>query len=323
VTQVVFAPASWPLVLEGLHDTLFHKAIIVLFVGGRPLGVLTSGYVDDQSSYLPFLTGVCGVLMGALSLLASVLVQLVLRKMNRVSPFVRLRQSAGPDKRGVSVGRSQTAIARADRKVQRYRTALVALSLTLLIVGAGCVLAPVRVPATSVFREFEFPALVPNDDEVSVPFTMSQTARVSVVCNATASDRLMVWLGYEAGFHSFLLSWSAGGTITLWENQSRVEFTFGLENASLFLFYYDRDPLMRTLFLNAISIEVYYSGIHPAACSISIYLFQNPFVVSGLVIVGIAAVPLWCLVGLVWHQYQITRRKLAELTIGSADDAGV
>jgi hypothetical protein len=325
VTQVVFAPASWPLMMEGFHDTLFHKAIISLFVGRPPLGfpVLSSGYVDDQSTYVPFLTAVGGILTGALNVAASFLVIVVLRKMNRVSPFVRPRREPGSDNGGVPLPRSLKRIGKADRRLQRYRTVLLAASLAFLIVGAACVLAPVRVPAGSASEEFEFPPLVPNYIEVFMPFTMSQTAKVIVASNATESDRLSVWLGYEAGFDIPFLHWSGGGTLTQWENRSYVEFIFGLENVSMFA-YLDTDPVRnvrRTLFLRAITIHVSYSGINPAQCRVSIQVFQNPFVIPGLVIVGAAAVPLWCFVGLIWRQYQTVRRKLVEMAIGSADDA--
>jgi hypothetical protein len=181
------------------------------------------------------------------------------------------------------------------------------------------------VPAGSAAEEFEFAPLVPNDVEVRVPFTTGQTARVTVACNATESDRLMVWLGYEAGFRFPLWSWSGGGTVTLWENRSYLEFTFGLENASIFLMDPEINPLRsrywRTLFLTAITVQVYYSGINPAECHVSIQVFQNPFVILGLVTVGAAAVPLWCFVALIWRQYQTVRRKLVEMAIDSGDDA--
>jgi len=320
VTQVIFAPACWPFVVRGLYDSLFHEAIFALFVGGPPLGVLTSGYWNDQSPYLPFFAGASGILMGALSLLASVLTLLVLRKVNRVSPFIHARRRTASDEGGAAVPQPMKLVAKADRRVQRVRTALVAVSLLLLIVGAGCVLAPVRVPADSVFREFKFAPLVSNDVQVSIPFTMTQTAAVTVTCNATASDKLWIWLGYEARFEIPFFGASAGGTLTLWQNRTRVEFTFGLENVSLFLMRYTPDPVVSTLFLNTIWIEVYYSGPNPGACNVSICVSQNPYVVPGLVITGVAAVPVWCLVGLVWRQYEVTRRKLAELTIGSEND---
>ncbi len=324
VRYIVYLPLSYPLTMVKVLDSLNHVfAQGVIFLWPRGVPIVGFGYTPTTLFNITFVDMMSLLVVGAINVI-TVLVFLILfykKGVQRLPPRVQtelITDDTDVDEgvRQLPTASSQLLIKKA-KLTKRNRRLLVCTGLILLLVGALFIILPLRVPQAIIQEEFDFSPDTANRNEVSIPFNFAYAVHVTVSFdNYSASDVRRVWLGSYAGLHTPLFGFTRGGTLTYWVNVTTIEFIFGLENSTLFFIQYTGDeivgPIESLLFIRSLTVEVYYSGDRFASCNVSIVVYQNLLFVPGLVLVGLAAIPFWSLIGMVWIEYRKERTNLSK-----------
>ncbi|MFX1563791.1 MAG: hypothetical protein ACFFDP_10865 [Promethearchaeota archaeon] len=324
VTFTAYVPLSFPISVFRHTDSLnnvFSQTVGFLWPYGFP--ILFSGYKPTDFFNITFFNVVDFLVVGIINLVSTILsLKFFYKWVVHHLPRIILTDHIA-DEPIVGEGGYQPPIAasnlliRKTKRTKRVRVLLVSTGLILLLIGTLFTITPLRAPNSSIEKEFNYTPATSNSNSVIFPFNFAYAVHVTVSFdNYSLSDDRRVWLKYDSGLRTPFFGFGSGGGLARWENVTSIEFKFGMENSTLFFIDSMTDeiirPFLALLFIHTLSVDVYYSGTRFASCNVSIVIFQNLLFVPGLILLSLAAIPFWILIGMVWIQYRKERTKLSK-----------
>lgn len=332
VTYTVYLPLSYPITTIRVSDSLnhvFNQAVVFFWPRGVP--VVFSGYRQTNFFNITLFDTISLLAVGTINIITAIVFLIIFYKRG----IQHLPQQAPTDyktaepivddgSRQPPTSTHQQLIRRTQRS-KRIRLLLVCTGLILLLVGALFIIAPLRVPRGIVQEEFNFAPNTNNQNEITIPFNFAYAVNITVSFdNYSLSDDRRVWLDSYAALHAWFFGFGQSTSLTRWENVTTIEFIFGLENSTLFFVQYPAqeiiEPIEALLFIESLTIKVSYSGIQFASCNVTIVVHQNILFIPGLILLGLAAIPFWILIRMIWNEYRKERINLTRPLENNQDE---
>jgi hypothetical protein len=165
---------------------------------------------------------------------------------------------------------------------------VLATGLVLLLGGSLCILVPTPVAITQDEAVFQMGGPLPSRGLLSAQLSSAQIARIVVEFDRNATARREVWLGANYG--------EEVRDVGCYINQSDVDLLLFWGNFSL--------PAM---FIIGFTVAIYYYGNNSVQTTVSVTRYQNSLATPGLLMGGLAALPLWSFLIMTWIKHREQR----------------
>jgi hypothetical protein len=244
---------------------------------------------DDQSEFMKLQRYEMAALFAITSFAAASLTILALVAANYVGPLLFPKSSTPTGKSAAEPKKPSRRLNLVKMRHSPWPERLVLASgLALLLVGSICILVPA--PAVIALDEavFQMAGPPPSQGILSIQLSPAQTARIVVEFdrNATARREVELWANYGEEVRQ----------IGSYVNQSDVVLLLFWGNFSL--------PAM---FIIGFTVAAYYYGNNSVLAAISVTRYQNSLATPGLLMVGLAALPLWSFLIMTWVRHREQR----------------
>jgi len=285
-----FAPTSFPLSMVGYHDFAARQFNYRMVLGWPDGWTLWGGQLtDDQSEFMKLQRYEMAALFAITSFAAASLTILALVAANYVGPLLFPKSSTPTGKSAAEPKKPSRRLNLVKMRHSPWPERLVLASgLALLLVGSICILVPA--PAVIALDEavFQMAGPPPSQGILSIQLSPAQTARIVVEFdrNATARREVELWANYGEEVRQ----------IGSYVNQSDVVLLLFWGNFSL--------PAM---FIIGFTVAAYYYGNNSVLAAISVTRYQNSLATPGLLMVGLAALPLWSFLIMTWVRHREQR----------------